>query len=895
MRTPNARVRGRLVYCGGMAWLRQTLVRARARAAAVCCSGLLPRRARRLPVVPLAVALAAGIACAVSLLPACPEAVMACWAMAVGALGIWWWLAKRSLVGAAVVVLWLTVAVAGAAWGLARHGLFAADDVAWRLGDQPVPLAIEGVVTEAPRPLPGMLRDPETGEPVRPATESTIRVVRLREGPRWVQAAGTASVMIDGPAPQVSAGSRIRLFGRGLRPAAATNPGEYDFRAEARSRRCLSVIRCQSADCLEVLAGPPWWHPGPSLERLRRRGSQLLQASMPRSVAGLADALLLGNREWLPREQTQPFLVTGTIHILAISGLHVGILAWALFRLVRTTPLGRGAALVSVAAMTGGYMILVHAQVPVVRATLIVWLACLAAWLGRRPVGINSLAVVAILVMLRQPMGLFRTGTQLSFLSTAVLILLATAVARERQPLDPIARLIEQSRHPLERRLRAVGRGVLGSVLAGAAVWAVTAPLVAMQYHVVSPIALVLNPLIAPLVAVAMGCGLVALLVGLVSPWLAAGPAAGCAAVLRLIQTAAESAAGVPGAYAWVSGPSLAWVTGWYLAVLVSVVLAGRVDLRQVWRWSVPCLIWLTVGLAAWTTGWSTTPPGQSLEVTLASMRHGLGIVVRPPSGEVLVYDAGRLGAPAAARRAMEAVLRDAGIERIDLLVLSHADADHFNAVSELLERFTVCRLAVAPPFLQSDSPEAQAVLREANQRQIPLDVLTAGTPVAFSETATLQVLHPLAGDVADGNDNAASLVLTVEAAGRRLLLTGDLDGDAVDELLARGVPECDAMVAPHHGSRTSLPPRLAEAVRPRVVLISGTGDSGWEAVREAYAATGPDGMGADVACTCRQSAIRLRMEPHGLHLSRGTAEGWGEAVSLPPSTAASTAIGSVR
>ena len=282
---------------------------------------------------------------------------------------------------------------------------------------------------------------------------------------------------------------------------------------------------------------------------------------------------------------------------------------------------------------------------------------------GRRPVGINSLAVVAILVMLRQPMGLFRTGTQLSFLSTAVLILLATAVARERQMSDPIARLIEQSRHPLERRLRAFGRGLLATLLAGAAVWAVTAPLVAMQYHVVSPIALLLNPVIAPLVALAMACGLVALVVGFVSPWLAAMPAAACAGVLSLIQAAAEAAAELPGAYAWVSGPPAVWGVGWYGAFVASVMIASRVGLRQFWRWSMPCLIWLAVGAGAWAVARGTAASGQSLEVTLASLRHGLGIVVRPPSGEVLVYDAGRLGAPAAARRAMEAVLRDAGIE----------------------------------------------------------------------------------------------------------------------------------------------------------------------------------------------------------------------------------------
>ena len=841
--------------------------------------------ATRLPAVPIAVALVLGTVVGIATLPAVLASVVLCWSAAVVLGAWWWWLARRQRSAAALPVLWLLVALSGATWGLAWHGLFPRDELAWRLGDQPAPLAIEGVVTEAPRALPGMLRDPVTREPVRPATETMLRVTRLREGDRWVPAAGAAAVMVDGPPPAVSPGSRVRVLGRGLRPAAATNPGEVDFRSVARARRCLSEIRCQSAACVRVLGEPAWWHPGPPLERLRSRGSEILRQHMPPEMVGLADALLLGNREGLPREQTEPFLVTGTIHILAISGLHVGILAWALFRLFRATPLGRTTALAAVAGVAGGYMLLVYAQVPVVRATLIVWLACLAAWLGRRPVGINSLAIVAMLVVLRQPPAVFRTGTQLSFLSTAVLILLATAVARERRSPDPIARLIEQSRHPLDRFLRAVGRGVLASVLAGAVVWAVAAPLVAMQYHVVSPIALLLNPLIAPLVAAAMACGLVALVIGVVSPMLAAVPAAACATVLGWIQAAATAAADLPGAYAWVSGPSVAWVIGWYLAVLASVGLARRHGLWQCWRWCVPCAGWLLVGAFFWGLGWVIPRAPGPLEVTLASMRHGLGIVVRPPSGEVLVYDAGRLGAPAAARRAMEAVLWEAGITQIDMLVISHADADHFNAVGELLERFHVRQLVVAPPFLASDSPEAAAVVAAAKQRGVPLTVVTAGDTLPLCDTATVQVLHPLAD--ADGashdNDNAESVVMVVEAAGRRLLLTGDLDGEAVDALLARGVPNCDAMVAPHHGSRTSLPPRLAEAVVPRVVLVSGTGDRGWEEVRAAYEQTGPGDLPADVACTCREGAIRLRMDDTGIRIARGTTDGWQAETVLTP------------
>ena len=836
----------------------------------------------RVPALPIAAAMAVGIAAAVLLLPATLPNVCGCWCLAAGLLGLWWKTARERDAVACGVLL-AAVVCGGAAWGLAWHALFAANELAGRLTERPQPLAVEGRLVEAPRPLAGMLRDPRTGLAVRPATACVLRVARLRVGNTWIPVSGQAAVTINGPPPEVQVGSEVRVFGRGQRPAAAGNPGEFDFRDAARARRRLSLVRCASRDCLEVLKEPPWWRLGPSLVRLRRHGSQLLEEGMSEEMAAFAGALLLGNRDELPRDQTEPFVVTGTIHILAISGLHVGILAWALFGIVRATPVGRGWALLLVATVSGGYMLLVHAEVPVVRATLLVWLACGAAWLGRRPVGLNTLAVVAVLVLLWRPVAVLETGTQLSFLSTATLILLATAFARERKRPDPIARLIAQSRPPLVRFLRAIAGGLLVSVVAGAVVWGVAAPLVAMRFHVVSPIALLLNPLITPLVAVAMGCGLVALVVGLGSSGLAAYPAAACATVLHAIQSIAEFASRIPGAFAWVSGPPLAWVVGWYLAVVAAVVLAGQLGLRQFTRWSLPCVVWLGVGAAAW-VGTLMRPAGQAgLEVTMASMQHGLGIVVRPPSGEVLVYDAGRLGAPAAARRAMEAVLHDAGVDQIDVLVISHADADHFNAVAALMRRFPVGTLVVTSAFLASTSPEVEAVIEAAEQHRIPLRVVAAGDTVDFSPTATARVLHPAAEAVDAASDNAVSLVLAVESAGRRLLLAGDLEGEAIERLLAAGVPRCDALVAPHHGSRTSLPPRLAQAVQPRVVLVSGTGDVGWEEVRRAYEQTGPDGRVAEVLCTCQQGAVRLRLETAGIRVARAGAEGWGVEKLLAP------------
>ena len=129
-----------------------------------------------------------------------------------------------------------------------------------------------------------------------------------------------------------------------------------------------------------------------------------------------------------------------------------------------------------------------------------------SAAIGRRAEAANSLAAAALVVLVWQPTELFRIGSQLSFLSTAVLIAASGALPRGPSE-DPIERLIERSRSPWERRLRRLARWGCEATIVGAAVWLATAPIVASRFHLVSPVGLVLNPLIAPLVAVAMAAG----------------------------------------------------------------------------------------------------------------------------------------------------------------------------------------------------------------------------------------------------------------------------------------------------------------------------------------------------------------------------------------------------
>ncbi len=820
------------------------------------------------PLVSVAVSLTIGCAASrvVSQIAGGQAAVVA-WVAAVGALGGWMWAWQRPRCTAAGSLLLLAVMFAGVAWGAARFDLFARDDLAWQFTGGPMPVAVRATVTESPRLLERAGHAAARG----PVSEFAIRVTGTRVGSRWRPADGRAVVVVAGEPIPLLSGSTVQIFGRGLRPAAAGNPGEFDFAARSRSQRTLSILRVDDWRAVRVRQRPAWWSIPAGVDRLRSCALATLERHIAPARLPLASALLLGAREALPRSATDDFVATGTIHVLAISGLHVGLVAAGLFGLARGLCLSPRRASLFVAVVTGLYMLVVGAETPVVRATLLVWVACAAVPLTRHAAAINSMAAAAIVVLVWRPAEVFSAGAQLSFLSTAVLVGVARAMPR-RQITDPIDRLIERSRSRGERLLRSFGWWLYAVAVAGTAVWLASAPLVAARFHVVSPVGLVVNVFIAPLIPLAMACGFLCLVVAPVSSLAAGCLADGCDAALALVEAAVAMAAAVPGGHVWVAGPAGWWVAGWYVLLAAAVVGLRRDLLARPATWASLAMAWCAVGLA----GCGCVRPAAQLRVVVASMGHGCGILVRSPLGRAVVYDAGRLGGAAAARRAMAAILWSEGITRIDTLVVSHADADHFNAVPELLGRFRVGRLLVPPNFCHSDSVGVAALMATAAARRVPVETAAAGDSFAIDPLCRVRVHHPSPGDglaLSKAPDNESSLVLTVEAAGRRLLLTGDLEGAALRRFLTGPVEACDVLVAPHHGSHTSLPPEIAVATRPRYVVASGRGGRLWPEVEAAYVAA--SGGTAEMFLTGNAGALAIDMSADRVALTRFSSGRW--------------------
>jgi competence protein ComEC len=197
------------------------------------------------------------------------------------------------------------------------------------------------------------------------------------------------------------------------------------------------------------------------------------------------------------------------------------------------------------------------------------------------------------------------------------------------------------------------------------------------------------------------------------------------------------------------------------------------------------------------------------------------------PGRQTILYDAGSLGSPETTAQVIASFLWERGIDRIDAIVLSHADIDHYNAVPGLLERFPVGVVYVSPmmldPLATMGNLDAPNYLRDVlAESGVPLREIWMNDRLRTADPAvTIAVLHPPRDGVM-GRDNANSLLVEVEYAGHRVLLPGDLESPGLERVMADPPRDCDVLLAPHHGSAQSDPPGFAAWSSPEWVVMSG-------------------------------------------------------------------------
>ena len=761
------------------------------------------------------------------------------------------------------------IAAAGSAWHHDRWNLYRDDEIGFYVQEEIRPLVLEGVAVTSTRwvpapPLTAMRTIPKGDE-----TELFLRVTSIRNGQTWQPASGNATVDIDGHLLGVRAGDKLRLFVLASRPRGTMNPGEFDFANYERSRRVFCKLRGIFPESVQPLSRGRGISPRLWLSAVREQGNALLRKNISPRRSSLAAAILIGAREQLDPERNEGFLVTGTIHILSISGLHVGILAYGFWTIFRTGILPRSASLVAAMVLTILYAFLTDLHPPVVRATILVVAMCTARLLGRSALGFNTLSFAGIAVLVHNPLSLFLAGTQLSFLAVAAMIFFHPLLTVKRS-YDPLDRLIARTRPWHVRLLKFAGGETWRVFLTGAMIWVVSLPIVWKQYGLVSPVGLVLNPIVWIPITISLFSGFGVLVFGWIFPPLGHLFGTICDGSLWLIEACIDRGQHTWGSYFWYPGPPPWWVAVFYIVLGIAAAFPA---LR-------PSKWWTAALLAGWTavalflashssdsitrtiSGRDHEPP---LRCTFVSVGHGTSCLLEMPNGQTLLYDAGKLGSPMGAARPISAVLWSRGITHLDAVMISHADSDHFSALPELLERFSVGVIYVSPVMFDdlATQPALLELKAAIDKSGVPLKDFSAGDKLRTVAGTRLEALHPPRKGVF-GSDNANSIVLLVEYAGRRILLPGDLESPGLEDLLAEEPLDCDVIMAPHHGSRRSDPTGFALWSRPEFVLFSGDRNvediPDIERVKESYRA-----RGAEVYHTAEDGSVSFELTKGGV------------------------------
>jgi competence protein ComEC len=749
--------------------------------------------------------------------------------------GVWWYCffnfrkfgPQQGRIPAAIGSACLAIGILSlsAAWHHARWHWYPQDEIGLSVTASGQPIRLAGRVIAEPRwQVPSDSRDGFNYRQEEVFTRLVIQAQQLRDQTEWKNLSGRLDVIVPGRLTDIRAGDRIEVLGRVSGFSPPRNPGQFDFARYYRQERKLVVVHCPYADCLQVLQPAQWWGTD-FLPQLRREFNEILWRNISPEEAAFASAIMLGNREQLSPDRREQFLRTGTAHLLAISGLHVGILASIFYCLYRLQVLNRRQSLLLTIAFVLFYAWLVEFRPPATRAAILIVTYCLGRLLGQTGFSLNLLALAGIVVLVISPFDLFKLGAQLSFLAVATL-----SLGRELlypPPIsDPLDRLIVSKRGWVSRWFNGlIGLG-RSAFLASAIVWLIAMPLVAYHFHVVAPIGLLVNPLLLIPLTLALYSGLLVLLTGWLLPPVAFCAGKFCQWNLQWIEGLARSAEQIPLGHFSTVGPSPWGLVLFYLGLFFLAVFPLT---RQPHRWTLGfALLWCLLGW--WLPDrlleqYRKLQP-RALVCTFVDVGHGTSVLLQLPDGRNILYDGGSFGSSSQGYQSISGVLWQERISRLDTVIISHADLDHYNALPELSRRFRFGEVVITEQTLNSPSAPLKKLLDQLNEQGIPIRVVCAPEAGEAEESwhriaTDFRILNPPRAGTG-GSDNSDSLVVLVESAGDKILLTGDIEGPGLEALLQQEPLACGLIMAPHHGSFNSDPSQFVNWSNPRVVVISG-------------------------------------------------------------------------
>ena len=613
-------------------------------------------------------------------------------------------------------------------------------------------------------------------------------------------------------------GTVLILSGRPEPIAGPRNPGEFDFRSYYAARNIYYSL--EDASVLSAAKSHSF------VRSLLLKAGGIFSDALDACAGNDApffQAMVLGDRRELSDEVSLLFQITGILHILSISGLHISILGAAFRNMLKKA----GASLELSVLLPLGIVILYGMMtgngISALRAVIMYLVSSYGMIAGRIYDMQSALAVAAMLLLFVRPACLYDSGFLMSF----------TAASGVGFILPVLSRTFAHSEgaHRTKKVYVCLNKA-RGSVLASLSILLMTLPVTLYFYYEVSLCGILLNLLALPAASVILMSGTAAMLLGsffLFGGFLAALPGRAMLAVLRKVSALS---AGLPFTSIVTGRPSAAGIVIYYILLVLFTCLLSRIDRLRKRRkkkrgilTSSPFPYVLTFVFCVSAYFILVLRPLPLFSVTCLDIGQGDCIVIRTPENGAFLIDAGSTNKKNIARYQLLPYLKSQKITHIDAIFVTHTDADHISGIQTLLEyieqgltRVTVGALIL--PDWADPPPQWTELAEEAEAAGIRTGKASQGSFFAACGLS-LRVLSPQPGtQVTDVNDSGT--VLLAEYGCFKGLFPGDISS-AVENLLLESGLLCDIdyLKVPHHGSRYSSSAAFLEKLSPEIAVIS--------------------------------------------------------------------------
>ena len=687
------------------------------------------------------------------------------------------------------VVGWTNVAT--------RTAIVSPHDLRIVAGDQPALARLRGTLASEP-----MVKLNHAGEPDR--WRAVIEVISVNSGSGASPAIGILSASSPGPPPtNFHSGAIIEAFGILARPPTAAANGLFNYRETLRRQGIHHLLKTQGiAD---------WTLIEPSSSR--RYAARIREWTREKFAIGagtedkslrLLWAMFLGWRSALTEDVSEPFKRSGTMHVFAISGLHIGLISAILLALLRTVRVPRAVSGLLVLGILIFYCAITEWQISSVRATTMTGVVVLG-WSFQRPFNLlNSLAAAALCILAFDPLQLLQVGFQLSFAVVLSISVLLPRFDRLKERLFQADPFLPEELVPRYQLIRLkCGRFVFTLFAVSLAAWLGSLPLIALHFHLFTPGSLIANPLVVLCAAATVASAIGAVLTIGWFPFVGSCFVNSAWWWIECQTWLSERVAGLPGTWWHISGPSPIGLVLYYaLLIALAVPACWKKQSRQIGTSAVLAslvVIWI---------GTRLSEPAARIAI-LGNNANAIYCDL-PGSPDDLLIDCGRT---AGYHRLVRPFLRAQGLNRLPAFLLSHGDIRHIEAFDDLVREWNPDQvyLSTAP----QRSPGYRKIEENLNQKTNTMHRVSAGDLIG-----TWKVLHPQRDATPKRADDGA-LVVRSTIAGWRILIAPDLGEKGQSKLLS-STPDLHADVlitgTPTAGGAATY--GLVHALKPKFIII---------------------------------------------------------------------------